>query len=157
MRIKKRTLLLLVVLFGLVSLSNGISVGSASNSSPVVLGNITAADYANLNNQSYLDIEYNMTFNITDFSASNSVNGYYYTLLVGLTYPDGTTYWAQFNLVTYNQTFKLHVIWYDSVTQTGWYTAQSYTCSTYGHDKAYYSSLEFDPPSAGVFNGSPTG
>ena len=98
-----------------------------------------------------------MSFYLSDFSATNAVNGYYYTLLVGLTYPDGTTYCFQFNLVSYKQSFNLHVIWYDSVTQSGWYTAQSYTYSTYGHDKAVYSSLDFDPPSTGSYGGSPSG
>ncbi len=158
MRIKKRNLFLLIALFGLASLSGSIFAGNASTttSTPaVVYGTITNAYYANLNNISYLDIEYDMSFNITDFTATNAVNGYYYTLLVGLTYPDGTTYWAEFNLVTYTSTFGLHVIWYDSVTQGGWYTAQSYTFSTYGNDRAFYSSMEFDPPSAGVYGGSP--
>ena len=96
-----------------------------------------------------------MSFNINDFSSSNAVNGYYFTLIVGLQYPDGTNYWYQFNLVTYKQSFNLRVRFYDSVTQSGWYLAQSYTYSTYGHDSAYYSSFEFDPPGAGVIGVTP--
>lgn len=151
MKIKTRNIFILIALFILVlGLTSSTMPATASTSSPVVFGKITDAFYANLNNQSYYDIEYNMSFNITNFVAYNAVNGYYYTLLVGLTYPDGTTYWYQFNLVTYQQTFNLKVIFYDSVTQSGNYTAQSYTCSTYGHDSAFYSYMIFDPPSAGV-------
>ena len=156
MKIKKRNMFIIVALFVLaMGLTSSTTSVSASNTSPVVYGNITDAFYANLNNQSYYDIQYNMSFNITNFSTYNSANGYYYTLIVGLTYPDGSTYWYQFNLVTYQQSFNLKVIFYDSVTQSGWYTAQSYTYSTYGHDSAYYSCLTFDPPT-GVTGGSPS-
>lgn len=158
MKHTKIYIILLIALFGLFAVSNSVLVGSASsNTAPVVEGTITDAYYANLNNQSYYDIVYNMSFNISDFTSTNTVNGYYFTLLVGLTYPDGTTYWCQFNLISYQQTFTLQVIWYDSVTQSGWYTAQSYTYPMNNHNNAYYSSFEFDPPSAGVGGASPTG
>ena len=155
MKLNKVRLTVLVILFGFVMISSNLSTATASSTNPVVFGTITDAYYKDLNNQSYLDIQYNMSIYISDFSATDAVNGYYYTLLIGLTYPDGTSYWWQFNTVTYKQSFNLKVLIYDSVTQSGWYTASSYTMSTYGRDKAYFSSMEFDPPSAGVI-GDPT-
>ena len=150
MKITKRKLSITLVLFSVIMLLNSFSTANASNSTPpVVYGTITNAFYTDLNNQSYYDIQYDMSFNITDFTSCNSVNGYYFTLLVGLQYPDGSNYWYQFKLVTYKQSFHLSVVFYDAVTQSGWYTAQSYTYSTYGHDSAYYSSLQFDPPRGG--------
>ena len=155
MKINKLRITVLVSLFGLIMISSNMSTVTASSTAPVVFGTITDAFYTNLNNQSYLDIQYNMSFNISDFSASNTVNGYYYTLFVGLTFPDGSNYWWQFNLITYKQSFKLKILFYDCVTQGGWYTASTYTMSTYGRDRAFYSSLDFDPPSGGVI-GTPT-
>ncbi len=156
MKLTKHKIFFVVILFVLtVGLTTNLTSGSASSSSPVVYGTITDAFYANLNNQSYYDIQYNMSVYISDFTSYNAVNGYYFTLLIGLQYPDGTNYWYQFNLVTYKQSFNLKVIFYDSVTQSGWYTAQSYSFSTYGHDSAYYSMMTFDPPSAGNPNGQP--
>lgn len=145
----------LVIVFGFTMMGNNILTANASSSSPVVYGTINAAYYTNYNNNNVYDIIYNESVYISDFSSINSVNGYYLTLLVGLTYPDGTTYWYQFNLVSYTQSFNLQIVFLDSVSQSGWYTAQSYSCSTYGHDKAYYSTMEFDPPPTGIISPPP--
>ena len=156
MNSKKKYVFLLVTLFSLAMMANSSSNASATSSTdPVVFGTLVDAFYGDLdhNNDTY-DIQYNITVTISNFQDSNKVNGYYLTLVEGLEYPDGSSCWYQFNLVSYVQTFNLKVIWYNYVTQSGWYTAHSYSYSTYGHDKAFYSFIEFDPPSAGV-TGSP--
>lgn len=146
MLLKNKKISFAIIIFLVGMFANNITSVNASSTSPVVYGTINAAYYTDYNNQSYLDIIYNMSLYISDFTSTNTVNGYYLTLLVGLTYPDGTTFWYQINLVSYKQSFNLQIIFLNSVTQSGWYTAQSYSYSTYGHDKAYYSSVEFDPP-----------
>lgn len=152
---KKRNFLLLVIFLSLMVVANSSITAKASATDQVVFGTINDAFYGDLDgNGNSNDIQFNLSVYISNFQTSNSANGYYLTLLEGLEYPDGTTVWVQFNLIAYVQSFNANVIWYNSVTQGGWYTAHSYSFSTYGHDKAYYSCLTFDPPTAGV-TGSP--
>lgn len=155
MKYTKRNLMLLVTVFAIAMSANGLSTANASSSSPAVYGTIDSASYGNYDNAgNTLDILYNMTVYISDFSTTNAQNGYYLTLLLGIQYPDGSQIWYKVNFVSYVQTFQLRVYFYNTVTQSGWYTAMSYSYPTYGHNKPFYSSLEFDPPSAGI-SGTP--
>jgi hypothetical protein len=145
-KIKKKFSLILVFI-GLGLFANTISV-DASSSSPVVFATITDAFYDDLDKEGDIfDIQYNLSVTINDFTNSNSVYGYYLSIILGLEYPSGSTLWYRIDILSYKQTFNLKVIFYDSCLEGGWYTAHSYSFSTYGHEKAYYDS--FDPPSAG--------
>ena len=137
-------------------LMNNIPTAAASSSDSVVFATIDAASYGDYDQKGNTqDILYNMSVYISNFVSSDAQNGYYLTILIGLQYPDGSQIWYQANLIAYAQSFGLNVYLYNAATQSGWYTAMSYSYSTYGHDSPYYSSLKFDPPSAGI-TGVPT-
>ncbi len=108
---------------------------------------VTQAQYLDIDNDGFQD-DILTAFDITvSDTAVSFMTTYVYCYLI---LPSGSAYLVSFGIIGQYQHLAITLSWYNTVTESGWYTFIVYTEIPVGQYR-YYSthSVTFDPPTGG--------